>query len=95
MYVAQWNNQTIASSDSCQLVEGNVYFPHSAVNQSFLKPSDHTTRCGWKGTANYYTLVVDGKENVNAAWYYKTPLEKAKNIEGHVAFWKGVQVTQK
>ena len=48
--------------------------------------------CGWKGTASYYTVEVDGKKNADAAWYYPTPKDAAKNIAGHVAFWKGVSV---
>lgn len=48
--------------------------------------------CSWKGTASYYTITVDGKKNENAAWYYKTPKDAAKNIAGYVAFWKGVEV---
>ena len=30
--------------------------------------------------------------NKDAAWYYDQPLDKAKNIKDHVAFWKGVNV---
>ena len=49
--------------------------------------------CGWKGTARYYTLVVDGKENADAAWYYPEPKAAASQIAGRIAFWKGVKVT--
>jgi uncharacterized protein (DUF427 family) len=53
----------------------------------------HTrTICGWKGTASYYHVEVDGERNPDAAWYYPEPKEAAHNIRGHVAFWKGVQV---
>jgi uncharacterized protein (DUF427 family) len=48
--------------------------------------------CPWKGTASYYTLDVNGKQNPDAAWYYPTPKDAAKNITGYVAFWKGVEV---
>jgi len=46
----------------------------------------------WKGLASYYSIEVDGQVNKDAAWYYPTAKEKAKNIEGYVAFWKGVKV---
>ena len=82
----------IAESESYQLVEGNVYFPRSAVKPEFLRESRTHTVCGWKGTASYYDVVVDGKVNPDAAWYYPTPSSAAANILGHVAFWKGVQV---
>ena len=90
---ATWNGQTIAESDDTVVVENNHYFPMESVDQSVLKSSDTTTVCGWKGTANYYSLVVDGQENTDAAWYYAEPKEAAANIRGRLAFWKGVQVS--
>lgn len=92
MAKATWNGETIAESDAFEVVEGNVYFPESAVRRELLKESDTHTVCPWKGTASYYTLVVDGKENPDAAWYYPEPKPAASNIAGHVAFWRGVQV---
>ena len=93
MAVAKWNGAVIAESDATEVVDGNHYFPRESVKREYLKDSDTTTVCGWKGTANYYTLTVDGKENVDAAWYYATPKPEAENIKDHVAFWKGVEVT--
>jgi len=81
---AIWNDTVV--------VEGNHYFPLSEVKGEYLTTSSKTTVCGWKGTANYYTLNVDGKENVDAAWYYAEPKEAASEIAGRVAFWRGVQV---
>jgi uncharacterized protein (DUF427 family) len=89
---ATWNGVVIAESDAYEVVEGNVYFPPGAVRQEHLRPSETHTVCGWKGTASYYTVVVDGQENVDAAWYYPEPKDAAKNIAGYVAFWKGVVV---
>lgn len=93
MMKAIWNGELIAESDDTVVVEGNHYFPLSSVNDELLKPSDATSVCPWKGTAHYYTLSVAGEENVDSAWYYANPKEAAAEIEGHVAFWKGVQVT--
>jgi uncharacterized protein (DUF427 family) len=89
---ATWNNVVIAQSDDTVVVEGNHYFPMASVTAE-LRESAHTTVCPWKGTANYYTLVVDGAENTNAVWYYPAPKEAAAEIAGRVAFWKGVVVT--
>jgi uncharacterized protein (DUF427 family) len=91
---AIWNGQIIAESDDTVIVEGNHYFPVDSVNPDFLRHSDTTTVCSWKGTANYYTLSVDNAENADAAWYYKNPKDAAKQIAGRVAFWKGVQVSE-
>jgi uncharacterized protein (DUF427 family) len=89
---AIWNDTVLAQSDDTVVVEGNHYFPPEAVRQEYLRPSDHHTECGWKGTASYYHVEVDGRRNDNAAWYYPTPKEAARQIAGRVAFWKGVQV---
>jgi uncharacterized protein (DUF427 family) len=92
MAKATWAGKTIAESNSTVEVEGNQYFPAEAVAQKFLKSSDHTSVCPWKGTAHYYHVVVNGERNENAAWYYPQPKPAATNIKDHVAFWKGVRV---
>jgi uncharacterized protein (DUF427 family) len=89
---AIWNNAVLAESDQTEVVEGNHYFPPAAVHRQFFADSDTHTVCGWKGTASYYDVVVEGNVNKDAAWYYPAPKDAAKNITGYVAFWKGVQV---
>ena len=92
MATARFNNTIIAESDTFEVVEGNVYFPPASLKMEFFRPSQTTTVCCWKGTASYYSVVVDGKESTDAAWVYRDPKEAAKNISGYVAFWKGVEV---
>ena len=89
---ALWKGKVIAESDIYETVEGNVYFPPGSVREELLKPSATHTVCPWKGTASYYTVVVDGDENRDAAWYYPDPKPAAANIKDHVAFWRGVTV---
>jgi len=89
---AIWNGAVIAESDDIVTVEGNAYFPASSLRQDYVRPSAHTSVCPWKGTARYYSLAVDGKENPNAAWFYPEPSAKAAAIKDRVAFWKGVEV---
>ncbi|MFH5805790.1 DUF427 domain-containing protein [Alienimonas sp. DA493] len=91
---AVWNGQTIAESDATRVVEGNHYFPPAGVRREFLKPSDTKTTCPWKGEASYFTLEVAGETNPDAAWMYPTPKDAAAPIADHVAFWKGVEVTE-
>jgi len=88
-----WNGQVIAESNDTVVVEGNHYFPADSIKKEFYKESDLHSVCPWKGTASYYSLEVDGKENKDAAWYYPEVTELAKGIKGRVAFWKGVEVT--
>jgi uncharacterized protein (DUF427 family) len=91
---AIWNGIVIAESDDTVVVEGNHYFPKQSVKQEYLKSSSTHTSCAWKGTASYYTLIVDGKENPDSVWYYPNPSEKAIKIQDRVAFWKGVEVKE-
>lgn len=91
---AVWNNQVVAESDNTVVIEGNHYFPPKSIKQEYFKSSQLHTTCPWKGQASYYTLEVDGKENKDAAWYYKQPSELAKSIKDHVAFWRGVEITE-
>jgi uncharacterized protein (DUF427 family) len=92
MVKAVWNGATIADSNETVVVEGNHYFPLDAVKPEMLRSSATTSRCPWKGTANYYSIEVDGTVNKDAAWYYAEPLPAAAEIKGRVAFWKGVAV---
>ncbi len=90
---AIWNGAVIAESDQCEVLDDNQYFPADAVKREYLTDSETHTFCPYKGTASYYTLVVDGKSNPDAAWYYPdTIVDTAKRIEQYVAFWKGVTV---
>lgn len=90
---ATWNGQLIAESDDTVVVEGNHYFPRDSVNDAYLVESAKTSVCPWKGTANYYSLSVDGDTNTDAAWYYAEPKSAAAEIKGRVAFWRGVEVS--
>ena len=91
---AIWNGKVIAESDKTINVEGNRYFPPHTVNKEFLSESSTQTVCHWKGTASYYDVVVDGKTNKNAAWYYPEPSALADKIKGYIAFWHGVEVVK-
>ncbi|HEY1828864.1 MAG TPA: DUF427 domain-containing protein [Acidimicrobiales bacterium] len=92
--IATHEGTEIARSDDTVVVEGNHYFPESAVTGAVLEPTDTHTTCPWKGEASYYDVVVDGHRNADAAWYYPEPKDAAKEITGRVAFWKGIEVTQ-
>ncbi|MBE0010855.1 MULTISPECIES: DUF427 domain-containing protein [unclassified Arthrobacter] len=93
MAKAMWNDVVIAESDETVMVEGNHYFPRESVKAEYLSDSAMTTVCPWKGTANYLSITVDGDTNDDAAWTYLEPKSAAGNIRGHVAFWRGVTVT--
>ncbi len=89
---AIWKGKVIAESDASESLEGNIYFPPDSLRQEYFKESERTSLCPWKGTAEYYTVVVDGEENPDAAWFYADPKSAAAQIKDHVAFWRGVTV---
>ena len=89
---ATWNGAVIAQSDDTVLVEGNHYFPDSSLNREYVTLSDHKSSCPWKGQASYYSLIVNGETNPDAAWYYANPQPGAEMVKDRVAFWKGVKV---
>ena len=92
MVRAHWNGVVIAESDDTVIVDGNHYFPTDTVNETYLVPSTNSTVCAWKGEANYYSIDVDGKLNLDAAWYYPSPSSAAKKIAGRIAFRRGVEI---
>ncbi|MDF4221220.1 DUF427 domain-containing protein [Maribacter sp. M208] len=94
MVKAIWNNTVIAESDATVQVEGNHYFPPSAIKKEYFTTTDTHTSCPWKGVASYYDINVDGDVNKDAAWYYPEVSELAKGIKGYIAFWKGVEVKE-
>ena len=89
---AIWKDTVVAESDDTVVVEGNHYFPAEAIKEENFRPSATHTMCGWKGEASYYDVVVGDAVNADAAWYYPAAKDAAKEIEGYVAFWKGVKV---
>jgi uncharacterized protein (DUF427 family) len=91
---AIWNDTVLAESDDTEVVEGNHYFPPESIDKDFFEASDHTSVCPWKGTASYFSIVVDGERNENAAWTYPNPKDAASEIKDHVAFWNGVEVVE-
>jgi uncharacterized protein (DUF427 family) len=90
---AVWNGELIAESDDTVVVEGNHYFPPDSVRVELFEDSGTHTTCPWKGEASYKTLVVDGKRNPDAAWYYPEPKDAAAEIRDRYAFWHGVEVS--
>ena len=94
MVRATWNGAVLAESESFERVEGNVYFPPAALRPEHLRPSATHTVCPWKGVASYYDVVVNGRVNRDAAWYYPETKPAAANIRGYVAFWHGVDVEE-
>ncbi|OLN97181.1 hypothetical protein CCHL11_02133 [Colletotrichum chlorophyti] len=63
------------------------YLPLSSVDQSILRKSDLVTKCPYKGDAEYFHIVVNGKEHENLVWYYRHPTQESAGIAGLLCFY--------
>jgi len=102
---ATFNDKTIAEADKADLIyiEGNWYFPPSAVKQEFLEKSDTPYTCPWKGVCQYFDVVDGDKTAKDCAWSYPEPLKTAieivknssgKDFSNYVAFYQQVTVAE-
>ena len=90
---ASLNGTVLAESDHTVVVEGNHYFPPASVRWDLLDASATRTRCPWKGQARYWSVAAAGTAGTDVGWEYPEPSAAAEQITGHVAFWRGVTVT--
>ena len=91
---AIWNDTVLAESNQTIEVDGYTYFPRGSVRKEHLKASATTSTCPWKGSAKYFSVTVNGDENIDAAWTYENPKPAAAQISGYVGFWRGVKITK-
>lgn len=63
------------------------YLSPGAVDQSLLRRSELVTRCPYKGDAEYYHVVVNGKQHNNLVWYYRHPTHESAGIAGLLCFY--------
>ncbi len=91
---ASWKGTVLAETEEYEVVEGNIYFPADSIKSEFFQTSSTQSHCPWKGDASYYDIQVGDEVNRDAAWYYPQAKDAAKNIEGYIAFWKGVEVSE-
>ena len=87
---------TIADSGAALRVEetghGPVhYIPEKDVRLDLLHPTDHHTRCPYKGEASYWTIEAPAGDGVrrseNAVWAYPSPYDEVSGLAGHYAFY--------
>ena len=63
------------------------YFSKPDVRLDLLVPTEKESACPYKGTARYWSVVVDGTEHADLAWCYEYPLHESIRIAGLVAFY--------
>ena len=79
------------STNALTLKEANYpavnYVPRKDANMELLARTERVTHCPYKGDANYFSIVADGKRVDNAIWTYETPFPAMMEISGHLAFY--------
>jgi uncharacterized protein (DUF427 family) len=63
------------------------YVPRKDANMALLARTARVTHCPYKGDANYFSIVADGKTIENAIWTYEAPFPAMTEISGHLAFY--------
>jgi uncharacterized protein (DUF427 family) len=63
------------------------YIPRADVDMNALARTAHSTHCPYKGDANYYSIVTDGREALNAVWTYENPFPAMDEIREYLAFY--------
>jgi uncharacterized protein (DUF427 family) len=63
------------------------YVPKTDARMDLLTPTDHSTRCPYKGTAEYYSVTVNDTTHENLVWWYRAPTMESAKIGGYVCFF--------
>ena len=90
--VVEVNGEKVADSHRTTLLfetglPVRYYFPKTDVRLDLLTPSDASTACPYKGTAQYWDVTVDGETVPGIVWGYPAPLHESAKIAGLVSFY--------
>ncbi|MBK18611.1 MAG: hypothetical protein CMM52_07225 [Rhodospirillaceae bacterium] len=86
------NGEIIVDSTNVMLMrEGGhvpvLYFPMDDVRMELFSSTDHTSNCGYKGDASYWTLTLGDRIEENVMWSYRDPYDETRIIKDYVAFY--------
>lgn len=89
-----FNGETIADTTNALLMRegGHVpiyYFPVSDVRMDLFTSTGHSTHCGYKGDASYWSLSVGDRTEENIMWAYQTPYDEMAALADYVSFYWG------
>lgn len=88
----KFNGQTIADSKRVLLLRESghlpvYYFHPDDVNMDFLRPTERSSHCPYKGDASYWSVKAGDRVAENAVWSYLEPIPAAEAIKGYKAFY--------
>jgi uncharacterized protein (DUF427 family) len=83
---------TVADSTNARLLfetglPVRYYLPKTDVRMDLLTSTETQTHCPYKGTAEYWSVTVDGTQHNDIVWGYRTPLPESAGIGGLVSFY--------
>jgi uncharacterized protein (DUF427 family) len=64
-----------------------IYFPRRDVATEYMARSDKVVRDPVKGSATFYTVLMDGHFAENAVWAYDEPLAGLEALRDRMAFY--------
>lgn len=67
--------------------EGNWYFAPEAVDMKYLKITNRTYTCAYKGTCFWIDIEAPEGRVTNAAWVYQNPKPGYEFIKDHIGFY--------
>ena len=91
--VVWFRSRTIANTENALVLEEPgyppvFYVPRRDVDLSSLERSTTVTFCPRRGDATHYSVAVDGRQSIDAAWAYEEPLPEVDAIVDHIAFYE-------
>jgi uncharacterized protein (DUF427 family) len=63
-----------------------LYVAPGLVRTDLLQPTETTSYCNYKGTATWWSAVVNGTVVEDVAWSYEDPLPESTPVKGHLSF---------
>jgi uncharacterized protein (DUF427 family) len=90
--VVEVDGQIVADSSQPRILfetglPARYYVPLTDVRMDLLRPSSTQTHCPYKGTATYWSLLVDGTEHEDLVWIYRSPLPESQKVAGLACFY--------
>lgn len=77
-----------SENEKARVFEGNWYFAPDAVDMTYLRVSDRTYTCPYKGVCFWIdTEAQDGSVTRNVAWVYNNPKPGYEFIKDEIAFY--------
>jgi uncharacterized protein (DUF427 family) len=86
-----FSSAVIAASKNAKVLQETnhrdvFYIPFEDIYFDFLRRSETTTHCPYKGDASYWTVTAVGESRPDVMWAYEHPYEEMLAIRDHGAF---------